>query len=144
MRLYLDIDGTLIHEDLGERWGQPAEGLATFLEATEPFAVSWLTTHCMDGDPTRAQKIVKQHLPSDVHYLIDRIEPTRWQTYKTEALDPTEPFIWFDNDIMDVEWDILSGLPEDRRAVEVDLVRDPRQLIALTRELVDRARTHAT
>ena len=101
--LYLDIDGTLIHEELGERWGQPAEGLADFIRATEPFSVSWLTTHCMDGDPTRARALVQKHLSEELHPLVDRIKPSRWSTYKTEALDPTEPFIWFDNDILPEE-----------------------------------------
>jgi len=33
MNIYLDIDGTMIHEDLSDRLGKPANGLPEFLQA---------------------------------------------------------------------------------------------------------------
>lgn len=38
MKIYLDIDGTLLHEDI-ERIGEPAEGLAEFIIALRPHDV---------------------------------------------------------------------------------------------------------
>ncbi|MBP9759771.1 MAG: hypothetical protein KBD24_00190 [Candidatus Pacebacteria bacterium] len=114
MNIYLDIDGTLIHEDL-ERAGEPAEGLADFIRAlfprssdphthtTYPYSVYWLTTHCMDGDPIHARKLMKASVPAELHGDIDRIKPTRWSVMKTEAIDFTKEFIWFDNDVMAIE-----------------------------------------
>ncbi len=65
MNIYLDIDGTLIHEDF-ERAGEPAEGLVDFIRAlfprsTDPYThthtpstglqrTAWTATRFMRGD----------------------------------------------------------------------------------------------
>jgi len=54
MKIYLDIDGTMIHEELGDMWGKAAAGLEEFFVALRPYDTYWLTTHCMEGDPVRA------------------------------------------------------------------------------------------
>lgn len=62
MDIYLDIDGTLIHEDLTDNYGKAAAGLEEFLIALRPFDIYWLTTHCRDGNPDRAREIMMKHL----------------------------------------------------------------------------------
>ena len=127
MKIYLDIDGTMIHEDLTENYGKPAAGLAEFLIALRPYDTYWLTTHCTEGDPANARRIMKAVLPGSLHADIDRIKPTTWTTMKTEALDWNSDFIWFDNDILAAEWEALTQCQENQSEVEVDLRTNPQQ-----------------
>lgn len=137
MKIYLDIDGTLIHEDLTENYGKPAAGLNEFITALKPFDKYWLTTHCRDGNPERAREMVKKHLPEALHAEIDRIKGTVWDTLKTEAIDFDSEFIWFDNDVFDEERAELEELGgENKYVLEVDLRNNPQQLIEITRDVL--------
>jgi hypothetical protein len=51
---------------------------------------------------------MKQFLPLELHADIDRIKPTVWDTLKTQGIDWTQDFIWFDNDISPFEWERLN------------------------------------
>jgi len=136
MNIYLDIDGTLIHEDLTERYGLPAAGLNEFIIALRPHTLYWLTTHCRDGNPDRAREIVKRHLPEELHADIDRIKPTVWDTLKTEGIDWSEDFIWFDNDIFAEEWARIEQGSENQLAIEVNLRENPEQLKEIIHDLL--------
>ena len=135
MNIYLDIDGTLIHEDLS-KLRQPAEGLVAFLEAIRSHDLFWLTTHCMNGGPTHAQTLLKSVTPHELHTLIDSIRPTSWHTLKTEAIDFTIPFIWFDNDVLNEERDVLKekAVHDKHWLVEVDLIENPSRLVGITQD----------
>ena len=137
MKVYLDIDGTLIHEDLGPNYGKPAAGLADFVRALRPYDVYWLTTHCRDNDPVRAREIVKRVLPEELHADIDRIKPVVWDMMKTEALDWESDFIWFDNDIFDEERAAFANALPTQQFIEVDLRQNPDQLIEITRDVLE-------
>lgn len=136
MNIYLDIDGTLIHEDI-ERAGEPAEGLVEFLVALRPHEVYWLTTHCMDGDPIHARKLMKASVPAELQGDIDRIKPTRWSVMKTEAIDFSMEFIWFDNDVMAAEREVLrkKAILDRQWLIEMDLVANPRRLCDVRADL---------
>jgi hypothetical protein len=136
MKIYLDIDGTMIHED---RWDLPnpaATGLEEFIVALRPYDTYWLTTHCTTGDPEKAQRIMKNVLPESLHADIDRIKGTVWSDMKTEALDWESDFIWFDNDIFDAEWKALEKCNDNQSVVQVDLRTNPKQLIEITRDIL--------
>lgn len=135
MKIYLDIDGTLLHEDI-ERLGEPADGLAEFIIALRPYDVYWLTTHCMDGDPQHARKMLKAVLPIELHGDIDRIKPTTWSTLKTDAIDFSDKFIWFDNDVLVSEREVLrkKALRDQQWLVEIDLVANPHNLFDTLRD----------
>lgn len=136
MNIYLDIDGTMIHEDLSENYGKPAMGLEDFIVALRPYDTYWLTTHCTSGDPTRARKIMKAVLPSNLHADIDRIKPTVWQDLKTSGIDFTKDFIWFDNDIYTGEWAKLNQCHDNQTVIEVDLRVNPLHLAEITRDIL--------
>jgi hypothetical protein len=136
MKIYLDIDGTLIHEDLTENYGKPAAGLEDFITALKTYDVYWLTTHCRDNDPSNAQRIVKAVLPESFHEQIDSFKPVIWDVNKTEALDWDRDFIWFDNDIFDEEWKDLEKCNDGQSVIQVDLRANPEQLIEITREIL--------
>jgi hypothetical protein len=137
MKIYLDIDGTLIHEDLTENYGKPARGLLRFLEALRGYDTYWLTTHCMDGDPENARRIMKKVVPEEYYKDIDRIKPTEWKDNKTEALDLDSDFIWFDNDIFEEEWKELERCKENQGVVQVDIKENPEHLIEITRDVLE-------
>ena len=136
MKIYLDIDGTMIHEDLTENYGQAAAGLEEFIIALRPYETWWLTTHCHEGDSTRAREIMKKVLPEELHADIDRIKPVYWDVNKTEALDWDADFIWIDNDIFDAEWKDLEKCRENQSVVQVDLRANQQQLIEITRDVL--------
>jgi hypothetical protein len=136
-KIYLDIDGTLIHEDLTENYGKPAAGLEELIVALRAYDVYWLTTHCTDGNPVHAQNKLKQVLPEALYADIERIRPTVWQSLKTEALDFKSPFIWFDNDVMDAERWILKRCVPGQFVFEVNLRENPTQLEEITRDILE-------
>lgn len=136
MKIYLDIDGTMIHDDLSDMYCKAAVGLEEFIIALRPYETYWLTTHCTEGDPTRAQQIMKDVLPESLHADIDRIKPTVWQDLKTNGIDFNSDFIWFDNDIYNGEWEILKQCNENQLVIEVDLRNNPKHLIEITRDIL--------
>jgi len=137
MKIYLDIDGTCIHEEI-ERAGEPARGLNEFLVALRPYEVFWLTTHCMDGNPEHATRLLKSKVPPELHADIDRIKPTTWSVMKTEAIDFSGPFIWFDNDVMASEREVLKqrAVQDEQWLIEVHLDENPEQLMDIVRDFL--------
>lgn len=136
MKIYLDIDGTMIHEDLSDMYCKPAVGLEDFIVALRPYDTYWLTTHCTTGDPTNARRIMKSVLPAELHADIDRIKPTAWQDLKTQGIDFKSDFIWFDNDIYPGEWTKLNKCHDGQIVIEIDLRNNPEHLIEITRDLL--------
>jgi hypothetical protein len=134
MKIYLDIDGTMIHEDTPESIA--AAGLAEFLIALRPYDTYWLTTHCRDGNPARPREIMKRFVPPDLYADIDRIKPTVWDTMKTQGIDWDSDFIWFDNNIMEGERTVLKRCTPGQYVVEVDLKANPRQLEEIVRDVL--------
>lgn len=117
MNFYLDIDGTLISKN-----HQPARNLEQFLTSLLGSGdVYWLTTHCRDGSSAAALNYLAPLLDQATRGLLEDIKPTRWQTLKTEAIDPTQPFIWFDDFLLEVEKEWLREHQCFDRWVEVDL-----------------------
>lgn len=136
MKIYLDIDGTLIHEEATDNYGKPALGQADFIIALRPYDTYWLTTHCRDGNPERAREILKQHLPPELHADIDRIKGTVWDTMKTQGIDWSSDFIWFDDIVFSAENEMLKMCTDKQSVVEVNLRNNPQQLIEITRDLL--------
>lgn len=136
MNIYLDIDGTLIHDDLTENAGKPALGLEEFIIALRPHTTYWLTTHCRDGNPERAREIMKSRLPEALHADIDRIQPTTWDMLKTEALDWSEDFIWFDDTITETEWQQFETAKPNQQVIEMNLRDNPEKLVEITKDIL--------
>ncbi len=136
MNIYLDIDGTMIHEDRWDTQDLGAEGLVEFIVALRPYTTHWLTTHCRDGNPERAREIMKRYVPVELHSDIDRIKPTVWDMMKTEGIDWSQDFIWFDNDISAFEWERIEQGSENQQAIEVNLKVNPKQLIEIARDIL--------
>ncbi len=104
-RIFLDIDGVLLANE-----NNLAEGAADFIKyVADNFEVYWLTTHCMHGDPEHAVEYVNRASDEDLTPWLKKFKPTAWSLAKTDAIDMTVPFLWYDDDCL---WG-------ERRALEV-------------------------
>jgi hypothetical protein len=133
-RIYLDVDGTIIHEDL-QKYNQPALYLREFLEALKDFPVYWLTSHCVDGNPNAVRRYLSRLLPQELFQYVLRYEPSRWDQLKTEAIDFSSDFIWFDNDVIEAELDALIEHGVSNNLITIDLVKDPEQLLKIAKRI---------
>ena len=126
MNIYLDIDGVLITKD-----GQPANCVGEFLEyMVSNHNVYWLTTHCQ-GDNRQVIRYLANKLPKECFQFLDKIQPTSWRTLKTEAIDYTKKFLWFDDYIMQSEINILEQNNVLKSFIQIDLKNEPDKLQTL-------------
>lgn len=135
-KIYLDINGVLTYKDITENRDKAAAGLEEFLTTLRPYDVYWLTMHCTDGDPTSAQNKIKEVVSEAFFDDVEQIKPTVWQTHKTEAIDFKSPFIWFDSNATNAERMILKRCIPGQSMVEVNLHRNPYQLIEIIRDVL--------
>jgi len=125
--VYLDIAGTLVYTNqYGQRMA--ALGLEELLVSLRPHTTFWLTTYCTDGDPTRAQEIMKALVPTSLHEDIMRVRPTVWSVQKTEGVDWTQPFIWLDDTIGPEERRRFTTTLPQQRFIQINLHQNPHQL----------------
>jgi len=98
MNIYLDIDGVLLANEL-----YPAMHAAEFIKYVLtkcPDSTYWLTTHCQ-GDASRPVRDLADKFDTETVELLKKIKPTTWldSANKTDAIDFTKPFLWFDDDL---------------------------------------------
>jgi hypothetical protein len=132
MNIYLDIDGVLLANEL-----HPANHAAEFLKLVltrYPDSTFWLTTHCQ-GDPSVPISHIGHLFDPDTVELMRKIKPTTWDIAKTEAIDFTRPFLWFDDDLFDEERQDLLKHDALDSWIGVDLSTNPDALLKLVRNL---------
>ena len=127
MNIYLDIDGVLLANDK-----QPALHVKEFLEYIlnkYPDSTYWLTTHCQ-GDANRPIQDIGHLFDDETIELMRKIKPTTWldSPSKTSAIDFSQPFLWFDDDLFISERNELIEHDTLDNWIEVDLRKDPDQL----------------
>jgi hypothetical protein len=122
--IYLDIDGVLLanEENL-------SIGAVEFIKyAVEHFDVYWLTTHCMRGDPTHAIEYLNLAAKEDLRPWLEKFKPVTWSLKKTEAIDFSKPFLWFDDDCFTGEKIDLQEHGVVNSWIEIDLRATPDQM----------------
>lgn len=125
MNVYLDIDGVLLANE-----SHLAEGAAEFIKyAADNFDVYWLTTHCMDGNPDHAIEYLQRGSEEDLRPWLTKFKPVRWSIKKTEAIDFTKPFLWFDDDCFSGEKIDLQQNNAQDSWIEIDLRKYPDQMV---------------
>lgn len=125
MNIYLDIDGVILANE-----SNLSEGAEEFIKyIAENFTVYWLTTHCMHGDGTWAVEYVYRASKEDLKPYLEKFIPTTWSLKKTEAIDFTKPFIWFDDDCFSGEKIDLQENNVMNSWFEVNLSKSRDQLI---------------
>ncbi len=91
LNVYLDVDGVL------RGCASPVEDIEEFLWfCLQNCYCYWLTSYCRGGANFAVQKIggISQKLRFE---LEARVQPTDWHFSKSEAIDYSEPFVWFDD-----------------------------------------------
>jgi hypothetical protein len=123
MNIYLDIDGVLLTKE-----GKPANHLAEFLKyVTTNHDCYWLTTHCRNGGNRISVHLGNRVDPELLPY-IEKIKPTNWDKYKTEAIDFSKDFRWFDDYIFEPEKNALQKHGSLNSCILVNLASFPEQL----------------
>lgn len=109
LRVYLDIDGTILYdpgtaearEELEHQLvGEGIEELLTFVVAhCDPY---WLSYRAKRGITRHLEERLFPHLPE----VARRIPTAYWDRAKHEAVDPSLPFVWFEDDLdpEDLAW----------------------------------------
>lgn len=125
MNVYLDIDGVILANDKNE-----ARHVYEFLRhitTKYPDSTYWLTTHCQGNAQTAIERL-KLVLKPEAMELLHNIKPTRWNVAKTEAIDFSRPFLWFDDDLFDDERAELERNHVLGNWIEVNLAKNEDQL----------------
>lgn len=125
MNIYLDIDGVLL-----DRRSEPAPYAREFLRLVLqrcPASTYWLTTHCK-GDAAVPVRRLGPLFDAETTALMAMIRPTDWTLAKTEAIDFSTPFLWFDDDCFDFEREALQRHGVLDNWIKVDLRKRPNQL----------------
>ena len=111
MSLYFDIDGVLkgttsLKEDI--------EALILYCIEHYPHTTYWLTTHCKGGI-NRTRSALVDVFPNELLNQIENtFQPTDWNVLKTDAIDFSKPFVWFDDTVLRAELDVMDKkMPED-------------------------------
>lgn len=124
MNIYLDVDGVLLDN------GKPAGFVSSFLKhvlENNPDTTYWLTTRC-NGDASEVLRQIQNLFDDDTQQLLEKIKPTSWPIVKTQAIDFSQPFIWFDDQL---GWADKQAL-EENNALDslrrIDLEANPNQL----------------
>ena len=144
VKLFLDVDGVMLGLDDGRtRRAALARHACDFLEfALANCEVFWLTTHCR-GSIAPVTRHLVQHAPQSERErllgLISRVRPTRFETFKTEALPKEEePFLWVDDSPTGAELDWLRARGWLDRWLWVDTRDEPEDLLRARRWLEER------
>lgn len=125
MDIYLDIDGVLLANDL-----TPANYAKEFLQKVlgeYPDTTYWLTTHCQ-GDASVPVQHIGHLFDAETVDLMQKIKPTSWDLAKTNAIDFSKPFLWFDDGLFFEEKQTLLENNALDNWIEVDLAKNPNQL----------------
>ena len=101
LSVYLDVDGVL------RGCASPKEDIEAFLWfCLENCYCYWLTSYCRGGMNIAVQKI--GDISPELKFELEaRFQPTDWRFSKSEAIDYSEPFVWFDDN---APMDMLSEL----------------------------------
>lgn len=129
MNIYLDIDGVLLAND--REASRYADEFLQGVLSKYPNSTYWLTTHYW-RDQNTTRLVLAPHLKPETIALLDKIKPTTWGDFKTQGIDFSQPFLWFDDDLFDEEREELEKHNALSSWIEVDLYKDENQLQQLT------------
>ena len=131
MKAYLDIDGVILAND--QQKANFADEFIKYL--IENYDVYWLTTHCKVDPSFAVELLSRRDFSLETLEYIKKIKPTNWNTWKTEAIDFSEDFLWFDDQVFDMEINTLKENGKFDSWVKIDLSKDVNQLKSLMTSL---------
>lgn len=94
----------------------------------------WLTTHCQ-GSTEGVVSYLKRFVddPSTIAVL-ERIKPTKWDMAKTDGINLKEPFLWFDDNLLYGERQVLTDNKVSDNVILVNLKDKPDSLLSFVRD----------
>ena len=108
MNLYLDVDGVILTSSKSDGRKTLASGVEPFIDyILEHYRCYWLTTHC-HGDVQNVLSYLQPFCSSSLMSKLEKLRPTSFQTFKTEAIDFSQPFLWFDDYAFSHEIEVLK------------------------------------
>ena len=116
--IYLDIDGVL------NRTASPQTDIIAFLTYLldhYPNNLYWLTTFCHHGENNTLWVMQRLFEPNFAQHIFNTVQPTNWSHSKTEGIDFTQSFVWFDDHLFASERKILA----DHGALTYFFLMDP-------------------
>lgn len=133
MNIYLDIDGVLLASETSL-----ASGADQFLQAIlalYPGSTYWLTTHCWRGENSTIE-CLSPLVDDQSLRLLPKVRPTEWGELKTDAINFDQDFLWFDDDLLDAERQVLVANNALDKLIMIDLAADPLVLKKVTNNLL--------
>lgn len=118
MNIYLDIDGVMLGTTSPQ---EDAEAWLNYVLDNFP-SIYWLTTHCRGGENQTKFWLNGKLSAELIRCISQRIQATDWGVLKTDAIDFTEPFIWFDDNLMLSERQVL----EEHSCLSSHFAMDPK------------------
>jgi hypothetical protein len=132
MNIYLDIDGVLLIND--KNVALHADEFIQYVISKYPNSVYWLTTHNWQGE-NRAKEVLAPYLKPETVELLDKVKPSEWKELKTDAIDFSQNFLWFDDDLWPDELAVLEANNATGNFIMVDLNKDPNMLESLLKAI---------
>lgn len=116
-RVYLDVDGVLLDKHL-----QPAQCLHEFVAyVTTHFDCYWATTHVIDGSTDHVRRVLERcGVPAETRELLEQVRGTSWDMLKTDAIDLTSDFLWFEDMPTEGERAALRAAGKEDNLVWID------------------------
>ena len=96
--IYLDIDGVLLANDASK--ANHSDEFIKYVVTNYP--TYWLTTHCRQKE-NYTIPLLSHFFPEETMKYIHQIKPTEWDVFKTDGIDFSQPFLWFDDDLFEGE-----------------------------------------
>lgn len=137
MRLYLDVDGTLLrrsgHARLRGEFA-PATNLLRFLEwAAAGFECIWVTSRTRHRGVDKLLPVLRQAIgPGEewdrIHAIAASFAAPVWQDFKAEAMELGEDFIWIDDSPEEESLDALKRAGRHKSWIKVDIEQRPDDL----------------
>ena len=128
MNIYLDIDGVILGM---ESPLSDAKKLLKYLLKEYPRNTYWLTTHVKDGENNTNHSLAGVYPDKLVARIYETFRTTDWGTLKTDAIDFSQPFVWFDDTLFAAEKQIL----DQNGALDSYYKIDPKDKSALKKAL---------
>jgi len=127
--LFTDIDGVLLGKSAETGECILAKHAQEFLEfCLDNFDCYWLTTHCRGSIDTVIDYLTP-YADSEFMALVQKIKPTDFKTFKTEALFGN--FIWVDDQPTAYELQVLEESNQLDRWYQVNTRKNPDDLLGL-------------
>jgi len=125
MNIYLDIDGVIV-SNKEDKAANYAKEFIEYVLTNYPDSTYWLTTHCQ-GDATKPLQNIGHLFDDETVELMKKIQSTTWMesSNKTDAIDLTKPFLWFDDNLFYGDRKVLIDNGVLENWIEVNLRDDP-------------------